>query len=172
LILSQALKEQITQHKWNGFYYVKGSNSTNTWWIAKPKVHNNTCGPIFLLSVMTLCQIPFELRATQVENCNFFTKKMVNISVKFHDPRSNTFWATCDTSWKLQIFNKSRAITLTKQNKSTSKTTSVQLHMLSNIPVRFHDSRSNTFWATCDAKWERTDGLNDGRTMVNLPPPP
>jgi hypothetical protein len=45
----------------------------------------------------------------------------------------------------LQIFTKSRAITLTKQNYSTSETPGAQIHMLINIPVRFHDSRSNTF---------------------------
>jgi hypothetical protein len=42
-------------------------------------------------------------------------------------------------------FSKSRAITLTKQKKSTSKTPGAQLHVLSNIPVKFHDSRSKPF---------------------------
>jgi hypothetical protein len=42
-------------------------------------------------------------------------------------------------------FLKSRAITLTKQKNSTSKTPGAKLHMLSNIPVKFHDSRSKTF---------------------------
>jgi hypothetical protein len=58
------------------------------------------------------------------------------------------------TNWKLKIFTKSRAITLTKQNKSTSETPGAQLHMLSIIPAKFHDSRSNTFWATCDTSWK------------------
>jgi hypothetical protein len=46
---------------------------------------------------------------------------------------------------KLKILTKSRTITLNKQNKSTSESPSTQLDQLSNIPVRFHDSRSNTF---------------------------
>jgi hypothetical protein len=79
---------------------------------------------------------------------------LINIHVKFHDPRSNSFWATCDTSWKLQLFTKSMAIILTKQKKkSTNETPDAPLHMLSNIPVKFHDSRSNTMWATCDTSW-------------------
>jgi hypothetical protein len=82
---------------------------------------------------------------------------LINIPVKFNDPRTNPFSAMCDTSWKLQIFTKSRAINLTKQKKCTWKYTGAQLHMLSNIPVKFHDSRSNTFSAMCDTKWERTD---------------
>jgi hypothetical protein len=77
-----------------------------------------------------------------------------NIPVRFHDSRSKTFWATCDTSWKFQIFTKSRAITLTKQNKSTNKTPCAQFYMLSNISVRLHDSRSNTYWVMCDTNWK------------------
>jgi hypothetical protein len=76
--------------------------------------------------------------------------KLSNIPLTFHEPRSNSFWATCDTSWKLQIFTKSRAITLTKQNKFTSETPGTQRHMLSNILVKFNDSRLNTFWVTWD----------------------
>jgi hypothetical protein len=62
---------------------------------------------------MALGQIRVELHATQVENCDFFTK--------------------------------SRAITLKILNISTGKYPGAQQHMLINISVRFHDSRSNTF---------------------------
>jgi hypothetical protein len=37
--------------------------------------------------------------------------------------------------------------------------------MLINIPVKFHDSRSNTFRVTCDTK---VNGRTEGRTRVNL----
>jgi hypothetical protein len=43
------------------------------------------------------------------------------------------------------VFIKSRAINLTKQDKSTSEISVAQLYMLSSIPVKFHDTRSNTF---------------------------
>jgi hypothetical protein len=79
---------------------------------------------------------------------------LMNIPVTFHDPRLNTFWASCDTSWKLQIYTKSRAITLTKHNKSTCETPGAQLHIVNSIHVRFHDSRSNTFRVTCDTSWK------------------
>jgi hypothetical protein len=117
---------------------------------------------------MTLGQIFFELRATQVENCKFllsqgqntlkilkiYTRKytgaqlhmLSSILVRLHNSRSNTFLVTCDTSWKLEILNKSRAVTLKILKISTRKYTGAQLHMLSNILVRFHDSRSNTFF--------------------------
>jgi hypothetical protein len=79
---------------------------------------------------------------------------LINISVKFHDSRSNTFWVTCDTSWKLQNFTKSRAITQTIPYTSTHKYQGAQLHMLINIPVKFHDCMSNLFWVTCDISWK------------------
>jgi hypothetical protein len=132
------------------------------------------------ISFMTLGHILFDLHATQVENWNFFTKSraitlkilkksrrkypgaqlhmLINIPVKFHDSRSNIFWVTCDTSWKLQNFTKSRAITLKIQLISRRKYPCAHLHMLINIPVKFHDSRLNTFWSTCDTKENgRTD---------------
>jgi RNase H-fold protein (predicted Holliday junction resolvase) len=74
-----------------------------------------------------------------------------NIPVKFHDARWNTFWAMCNTNWKLQIFTKLRTISLQILNKSTQKYPGAQLHMLINIPVKFHDPRSNTFWTTCES---------------------
>jgi hypothetical protein len=46
---------------------------------------------------------------------------------------------------KIAKFYKPRAITLKILNKSTQKYRGGQLHMLINIPVKFHDSRSNTF---------------------------
>jgi hypothetical protein len=67
---------------------------------------------------------------------------------------SNPFWVTCDKSLKLQKCSKSRAITLRILNKSTRKYTGAHLHILINIPVKFHDSRSNTFWVTCDTSWK------------------
>jgi choline kinase len=79
---------------------------------------------------------------------------LINIPVKFHDSRSNTFWVTCDTIWKLQNFTKSRTITLKILNESRRKYPGAQLHMLINIPVKFHDSRSNTYWVTCDTSWK------------------
>jgi hypothetical protein len=84
---------------------------------------------------------------------------LINIPVKFYDSRSNTFWITCDTSWKLQNFIKSRAITLKILEISRRKYRGAKLHMLINIPVKFHDSRSDTFWVMCDTK-------ENGRTDV------
>jgi hypothetical protein len=43
------------------------------------------------------------------------------------------------------VFTTSSAITLEILDKFTSETQSAQLHMLSNIPIRFHDSMSNPF---------------------------
>jgi hypothetical protein len=125
---------------------------------------------------MTLCQILFELHATQVENFQKMSKSrtitlnilnknrrkypgaqlhmLINIPVKFHDSMSSSFWVTCDTSWKLHIFTKSRAITLTILNKSTRKFPGAQLYMLINILVKFHDSRLNPFWVKCDTSWK------------------
>jgi hypothetical protein len=37
---------------------------------------------------------------------------LINILVRFYDSKSNSFLVTSDTSCKLQIFTKSRAITL------------------------------------------------------------
>jgi hypothetical protein len=73
-----------------------------------------------------------------------------NFPVRFNDSMSNPFWVTCDTSWKLQNFTKPRAITLKILKISRRKYAGAQLHMLINIPVKFHDSMSNTFWVTCD----------------------
>jgi hypothetical protein len=74
-----------------------------------------------------------------------------NLPVRFNDSMSNPFWVTCDTNWKLQNFTKSRAITLKIPRR---KYPCAQLHMLINIPVQFHDSRSNDFWVTCDTSWK------------------
>jgi hypothetical protein len=79
---------------------------------------------------------------------------LINIPVRFHDSRSNIFWVTCYTSWKLQKFTKSRAITLKMLKIFTWKYPGAQLHMLTNILVSFHDSRSNTFSVTCDTSWK------------------
>jgi hypothetical protein len=46
---------------------------------------------------------------------------------------------------KIANFTKSRAILLKILNKSRRKYSGAQLHMLINIPVKFHDSRSNAF---------------------------
>jgi choline kinase len=79
---------------------------------------------------------------------------LINIPVKFHDFMSNPFWVTCDTSWKMQNFTKSWAITIKIQKICRRKYAGAQQHMLINIPVKFHDSRSNHFWVTCDTNWK------------------
>jgi hypothetical protein len=119
-------------------------------------------GP-WLNTFWAMCDKSWKWRAITLTKQNKSTSETLgaqlhmlnNISVKFHDPWLNTFGAMCDTSWKLQIFTKSRAITLTKQNKSTSEIPGAQLHMLRNIPVMVHDYRSNTFWAqACNTSWK------------------
>jgi hypothetical protein len=128
---------------------------SNIFWI--------TCDTSWKLQIFT------KSRAITLKILNKYRRKypsaqlhmLINIPVKFHDSRSNTFLVTCDTSWKLQIFTMSRAITLKILNKSTQKYPGAQLHMLINIPAKFHDSRSNTFWVTCDTK---ENGRTDGRT--------
>jgi hypothetical protein len=125
-----------------------------------------TCDTSWKLKILT------NSRAITLKILNISTQKypsaqlhmLINIPVRFYDSRSNIFWVMCDTSWKLQIYTKSRAITLKLLKISSRKYPVAQLHMLINIPVRFHDSRSITFWATCDTKRERTDGRKDGRT--------
>jgi hypothetical protein len=117
---------------------------------------------------LVTCDISWKLeiftysRAMTLKILNISTQKypgaqlhmLINIPVRFHDSRSNIFWVMCDTSWKLEIFTNSREITLEIQNISTWKYPGAQLHMLINIPVRFHDSRSNIFWVTCDSSWK------------------
>ena len=44
----------------------------------------------------------------------------------------------------MPILTKSRAITSSILNESKRETPDAQLHMLTNIHVKFHDSRSNT----------------------------
>jgi hypothetical protein len=71
---------------------------------------------------------------------------LINNPVKFLDPGTKTPSELCATQVvNCTYFIKSRAITMTKHNKFTNKTPGAQLHMLSNIPVKFHDSVSNTF---------------------------
>jgi hypothetical protein len=87
---------------------------------------------------------------------------LINIPVKFYDSRSNTFWGTCDTSWKLQNFTKSRAITLKLLKISRRKYPGAQLHMLINIPIKFR-------WIPAISCREllrkrNSDGRMDGRT--------
>jgi hypothetical protein len=65
---------------------------------------------------------------------------LINIPVKFHEPMLNTFLSyMLPKLKKLQIVCKSRTITL-----QILKYPNAQLHILSNIPVRFHYYRSNT----------------------------
>ena len=45
----------------------------------------------------------------------------------------------------MPILTKSRAITQSLINLSKCETPGAQLHMMTNIPVKFHDTRSNTF---------------------------
>jgi hypothetical protein len=65
--------------------------------------------------------------------CTTTQVMLTNISVKFHDSRSNPFWAMSKTSLKLQILIKSRAITPHIMNKSINKHPVAQLHMLFNM---------------------------------------
>jgi hypothetical protein len=62
---------------------------------------------------------------------------------------------------KLQTFNKSRAITLTKQNKSTSKTPGAQLHMLRAI----NESRAITL--TRGPRWPEIAHLTHQTHLIN-----
>jgi hypothetical protein len=61
------------------------------------------------------------------------------------------------------VSNKSSAITLQKLDKFLSETPGAQLHILSNIPVRFHDSMSNPFWVTWDTSWKLQNLLSQGQ---------
>jgi hypothetical protein len=104
---------------WKLQIFTKSRALLYKYWInpqAKPKVHNYTC-------------------------CSFHST-------------SNHFWVTCDTCWKLQKFSTSRAIALKILNKSRQKYPDAKLHMLINIPVKFHDSWSNPLWVTCDTSWK------------------
>jgi hypothetical protein len=55
------------------------------------------------------------------------------------------FFSKKKVELKMQTFSKSRAITQKILNKSRRKYPGAHLHMLINIPVKFHDSRSTTF---------------------------
>jgi hypothetical protein len=72
---------------------------------------------------------------------------------------SQTFFL-CFAWHKMNILNLSlsRTIALQILNKSTSKPQGAQLLILANIPVKFHNPRSNTFWATWNCG---TDGQTD-----------
>jgi hypothetical protein len=50
-----------------------------------------------------------------------------------------------------------------------NKTLGAQLHMMVNIPVKFHDCDSHTFCVMCDTSFGRTDGLKDGWTDKGKP---
>jgi hypothetical protein len=107
-------------------------------------------------------QFSTKLRAITLQILNNSTGKSLSFTSKHADQNScqvswpyvKTFWATHDTNWKLKIFTKSRAFTLTKQNKSTSGTPGAQIYIMRNFPVKFHVPRSNIFWATCDTSWK------------------
>jgi hypothetical protein len=106
-----------------------------------------TCNTSLKLQIFTKSRvITLKISTLKYQGAQFYMPS--NILVWFHDSRSNILWVSCNTSWKLQIFTKSRAITLKILKISTRKYPTAQLNMLSNILVRFHDSRSNTFWVT------------------------
>ena len=65
-------------------------------------------------------------------NTNAKRHMLTDIPIKFHDYSSNTLDTTC----KLPILTKSRAITLQLLNKSRHETPGAQLHMLTNIPKK------------------------------------
>jgi hypothetical protein len=70
---------------------------------------------------------------------------LINIPVKFYDPRSNTFELLVTQVENCKIFCKSMTITLQILNNSTRKYPGAQLHRLINIPFKFYDSMSDTF---------------------------
>jgi hypothetical protein len=90
---------------------------------------------------------------------------LINIPIKIHDSRSNKFLSYMRYKLKIANFYFIKANNSKILNKTTQKYQGAQQHMLINIPVKFHDSRSNTFWFTCDTK---ENGRTDGRTRVNL----
>ena len=61
--------------------------------------------------------------------------------------------ATQDFPYMLYSENKLSPITLPLPNKPTSETQGAQLHIMTNNPVKFHDSAPNTFGATCDTRF-------------------
>jgi hypothetical protein len=68
---------------------------------------------------------------------------LIIIPVKLVDSNSNTQGTI--TKHNEIVFTKSREITLQILDKSTSKTKGAQLHMMTNIPVKFHNSRLKPF---------------------------
>jgi hypothetical protein len=112
-------------------------------------------------------------RAKTLKILNISTQKypgaqlhmLINIPVRFNDSRSNIFWVTCHTSWKLQIFTQSRAITLKILNISTWKYPVHNFTCWSTFLWGFMTQiRSIHFWATCHTKKE--NGQTEGRTRV------
>ena len=58
----------------------------------------------------------------------------------------------CTQAEKVPISTKSRAITLSLLNESKRETPDAKLHIMTNIPIKFHDSRSSTFGAMLHTK--------------------
>jgi hypothetical protein len=77
----------------------------------------------------------------------------INIPVKFDDSMASTVLTTRDNSWKLQMFTKSWAISLQILHRSTSEIIGAQIHMVTIIPVRFHDSRPIMFFSMRNTSW-------------------
>jgi hypothetical protein len=61
---------------------------------------------------------------------------LIIIPVKLVDFNSSTPLQEQMTQTNETVFTNSRAITLQKLDKSTSKTKGAQLHMLTNIPIK------------------------------------
>ena len=61
------------------------------------------------------------------------------------------------------------AINLPLLNKSTSQTLGAQVYMLSNIPVNFHNSNSNTFGAIHDTSWKWQFFIMSRAVTLSLP---
>jgi hypothetical protein len=74
---------------------------------------------------------------------------LTNKPVMFHNFRSYTYGL--HMTW---VENETRAVTLHILNKSTSKPPGVQLYMLTNISIKFYDSRSYAFCGMHDTSWK------------------
>jgi hypothetical protein len=113
LILTQALKEQITQH--NDSVFTKSR----------------------AITLQILDKSTSEIQDAQLH-------MLTNIPVKFHDFRLNTFWGYTQHKLKIANFHLVKGNYSDKTYLFTSETPDAKLHMLSNIPVKFHDASAIT----------------------------
>jgi hypothetical protein len=80
---------------------------------------------------------------------------MVNITVKFHDCDSYTFGLTCDTKLhaELIILKCTRGHNSGLNRSGRKQNPGAQLHMMANIPVKFHVFDSYSCGLTCDTRF-------------------